>query len=185
MANPIALSESTVRVSVALTLTLTLTLTLNLTLTLTVALTLTLARLFPDEIAADARTAPPQPASSRRASLRKFSVVRVPRSVYAAVPGAGKFRPSQETPVHNFVLAGDWSAQKFLGSMEGAVLAGKLASEVVACKAAGVPTPNGGPRVPTDAPVPADAPEAPSAPGFAGESPVAFGGGQTGGLVHP
>jgi len=111
--------------------------------------------------------------------------VRVPRSVYAAVPGAGKFRPSQETPVHNFVLAGDWSAQKFLGSMEGAVLAGKLASEVVACKAAGMPTPNGGPRVPTDAPVPADAPEAPSAPGFAGESPVAFGGGQTGGLVHP
>ena len=90
-----------------------------------------------------------------------------------------------KTPVHNFVLAGDWSAQKFLGSMEGAVLAGKLASEVVACKAAGVPTPNGGPRVPTDAPVPADAPEAPSAPGFAGESPVAFGGGQTGGLAHP
>ena len=101
-----------------------------------------LGRLFPVEVAADARTAPPQPPSSRLASLRKFSVVRVPRSVYAAVPGAGKFRPSQETPVDNFVLAGDWSTQKFLGSMEGAVLAGKLASEVVACKAAGLPTPN-------------------------------------------
>jgi len=97
--------------------------------------------------------------------------------------------------------------------MEGAVLAGKLASEVwsrapyyllrtpyyslltaydlllasevVACKAAGVPTPNGGARVATGAPVPADAPEAPSAPGFVGNSPVAFGGGQTGGIVHP
>jgi len=144
-----------------------------------------LGRLFPVEVAADARTAPPQPPSSRLASLRKFSVVRVPRSVYAAVPGAGKFRPSQETPVDNFVLAGDWSTQKFLGSMEGAVLAGKLASEVVACKAAGLPTPNGGARVATDEPVPADAPEAPSAPGFVGNSPVAFGGGQTGGLVHP
>jgi len=144
-----------------------------------------LGRLFPAEVSPDARTAPPQPASSRLASLRKFSVVRVPRSVYAAVPGAGKFRPSQETPIDNFVLAGDWSTQKFLGSMEGAVLAGKLASEVVACKAAGVPTPNGGARVATDEPVPADAPEVPSAPGFVGNSPVAFGGGQTGGLVHP
>ena len=143
-----------------------------------------LGRLFPDEVAADARTAPPQPAGSRLASLRKFAVVRVPRSVYAAVPGAGKFRPSQETPVDNFVLAGDWSKQKFLGSMEGAVLAGKLASEVVACKAAGLPTPGGGASVPT-ASLPADAPEAPLAPGFTGSSPVAFGGGQTGGLVHP
>ena len=31
-------------------------------------------------------------------------------------------------------MAGDWTSQKFLGSMEGAVLAGKLAAEVIAVK---------------------------------------------------
>ena len=67
-------------------------------------------------------------------------MVKTPRSVYAALPGRNKFRPSQETPISNFVLAGDFTSQKFLGSMEGAVLSGKLAAEVVACKAAGAPT---------------------------------------------
>ena len=114
-------------------------------------------------------------------SVRKYTVVRVPRSVYAAVPGAGKFRPSQETPVPNFILAGDWSTQRYLGSMEGAVLAGKLASEVVASKVAGVPTP--GVREATSAPLPEGTPDLPSV-GFSGNSPVAFGGGQTGGLKH-
>lgn len=64
----------------------------------------------------------------------------MPRSVYAAVPGRNKYRPSQQTPISNFTLAGDWTSQKFLGSMEGAVLAGKLAAEVVSDKAAGIPT---------------------------------------------
>ena len=140
-----------------------------------------LARLFPNEVAADARTAATSSPGARAAALRKYSVVRVPRSVYAAVPGAGKFRPSQETPVPNFILAGDWSTQRYLGSMEGAVLAGKLASEVVASKVAGVPT--AGVREATTAPLPPDAPDAPP-PGFTGASPVAFGGGQTGGLMH-
>jgi 15-cis-phytoene desaturase len=36
----------------------------------------------------------------------------------------------QETPISNFVMGGDWTSQKFLGSMEGAVLGGKLAAEV-------------------------------------------------------
>ena len=39
-------------------------------------------------------------------------------------------RPQQRTPIPNFTLAGDWTSQKFLGSMEGAVLGGKLAAEV-------------------------------------------------------
>jgi len=92
-----------------------------------------LARLFPTEIAAD----------GSKAKLRKFAVVRTPRSVYAAVPGRNKFRPSQETPIPNFTLAGDWTSQKFLGSMEGAVLAGKLAAEVVCDRTAGKPTKGG------------------------------------------
>jgi 15-cis-phytoene desaturase len=95
-----------------------------------------LARLFPTEIAAD----PTWPATKDQgpqgeAKLRKYVVVKVPRSVYAAIPGRNKYRPSQKTPIDNFTLAGDWTSQKFLGSMEGAVLGGKLAAEVVAKKA--------------------------------------------------
>jgi hypothetical protein len=73
-----------------------------------------LARLFPLEIAAD----------GSKAKLLKYAVVRTPRSVYAAIPGRNKFRPQQRTPIPNFTLAGDWTSQKFLGSMEGAVLGG-------------------------------------------------------------
>merc|ERR1719235_2301848 len=75
-----------------------------------------------------------------QAKLRKFAVVKVPRSVYAAIPGRNKYRPSQETPIPGFTMAGDWTSQKYLGSMEGAVLAGKLAAEVVADRAVGQAT---------------------------------------------
>lgn len=85
-----------------------------------------LKNLFPDELG-----------SENGAKLRKFAVVKTPRSVYAAVPGRNKFRPSQHTPIENFTLAGDFTSQKFLGSMEGAILSGKLAAEVVSDKLAG------------------------------------------------
>ena len=78
---------------------------------------LELERLFPDEI--------------KDAVLLKSAVVKTPRSVYRAIPGRNKFRPSQSTPIRNFTLAGDFTFQKYLGSMEGAILSGKLASEVV------------------------------------------------------
>jgi len=91
-----------------------------------------LERLFPTEIGSHL--------PDGGAKLLKHAVVKVPRSVYAAVPGRNKYRPSQETPIKNFTLSGDWTSQKFLGSMEGAVLSGKLAAEVIACKAASQPT---------------------------------------------
>jgi len=86
-----------------------------------------LERLFPLEIGPNA------PEGGARAI--KTSVVRVPRSVYAATPGRNKYRPSQESPIDNFVMAGDFASQKYLGSMEGAVLSGKLAAEVICDKA--------------------------------------------------
>ena len=61
----------------------------------------------------------------------------MPRSVDAATQGMGKCRPSQQSPIENFVMAGDFAIQKYLGSMEGAVLSGKLAAKVVCDKAAG------------------------------------------------
>jgi len=104
-----------------------------------------LARLFPTEIAADetwpatAKQATSHP--NAQAKLLKYAVVKVPRSVYAAIPGRNKYRPSQRSPIPNFTMAGDWTSQKYLGSMEGAVLGGKLAAEIVAKKAKGVELP--------------------------------------------
>mmetsp|Transcript_9779 Transcript_9779/g.20453 ORF Transcript_9779/g.20453 Transcript_9779/m.20453 type:complete len:622 (-) Transcript_9779:1244-3109(-) len=101
-----------------------------------------LARLFPTEIAADAKwPSTKNQGPNGQARLRKYSVVKVPRSVYAAIPGRNKYRPGQRTPIPNLTMAGDWTSQKFLGSMEGAVLGGKLAAEVVAKKAKGMELP--------------------------------------------
>jgi len=138
-----------------------------------------LARLFPLEIAQDERwPATMQQGPKGQAKLRKHSVVRVPRSVYAAVPGRNKYRPSQTTPIPHFTLAGDYTSQKFLGSMEGAVLAGKLAAEVI------LDEDNGYVREVKHIPdhIVADAHKAvPRDPaGVRGNYPIAFGGGQQG-----
>jgi len=101
-----------------------------------------LSRLFPTEIAQDDKwPSTKDQGPNGQAKLRKYTVVKVPRSVYAAVPGRNKYRPGQRCPIPNLTMAGDWTSQKFLGSMEGAVLGGKLAAEVVAKKAKGMELP--------------------------------------------
>jgi len=136
-----------------------------------------LARLFPTEIANDPRW----PATSKQgpkgqAKLRKFAVVKVPRSVYAAIPGRNKYRPGQESPIGNFVMAGDWTSQKFLGSMEGAVLGGKLAAEVVVDKTLGSET-KPIKEIQPDIVARAASYEPKPPPGVKGEGAIAFGGG--------
>ena len=66
-----------------------------------------------------------------QAKLRKYKVIKTPLSVYKAIPGCQKIRPNQKTPINNFFLAGDYTMQRYLASMEGAVLSGKLCAEVV------------------------------------------------------
>lgn len=68
------------------------------------------------------------------AKLLKYHVVKTPRSVYKATPGRQAYRPSQVTPVTNFYLTGDYTMQQYLGSMEGAVLSGKLTAQAIAQK---------------------------------------------------
>lgn len=97
--------------------------------------------------------------------VKKYAVVRTPRSVYAALPGMNAHRPTQATPIPNFTLAGDWTSQKYLGSMEGAVYAGKLAAEVV------VEGRVGEGKWEREGMKPG---------GNRGETPIAFGGGQVG-----
>jgi len=65
------------------------------------------------------------------ARVRKWVVVKTPRSVYKATPGRQQYRPTQVTPIPNFFLAGSYTLQPFLGSMEGAILSGKWAAEAI------------------------------------------------------
>lgn len=59
-------------------------------------------------------------------------VVKTPRSVYEATAGREQYRPTQRTPIDNFYLAGCYTKQKYLASMEGAIFSGKLAAEQLA-----------------------------------------------------
>lgn len=80
--------------------------------------------LFPEEIRAD------QTASV--AKVVKFTCVRTPTSVYETLPGTEAYRPTQQSPISNFYCAGDFSKQRYLASMEGAILSGKLAAKAFA-----------------------------------------------------
>lgn len=65
------------------------------------------------------------------AQLLKYKVVKTPRSVYKATPGRQQHRPSQTSPISNFYLTGDYTMQRYLASMEGAVLSGKLTAQAI------------------------------------------------------
>ena len=80
-----------------------------------------LERLFPTEIRAD----------QSMAKILKSKVIKTPLSVYKSTAGREAFRPTQRTPIKNFYLAGDYTKQKYLASMEGAVFSGKLAAEAL------------------------------------------------------
>jgi 15-cis-phytoene desaturase len=80
-----------------------------------------LQKLFPDRFGTE-----------NPAQLLKYKVVKTPRSVYKATPGRQKYRPSQVTPIANFYLTGDYTMQRYLASMEGAVLSGKLTAQAIA-----------------------------------------------------
>ena len=77
-----------------------------------------LEKLFPDQI-------------PDHAKVLKYHVVKTPRSVYKATPGRQECRPSQTTPISNFYLTGDYTMQRYLASMEGAVLSGKLTAQAI------------------------------------------------------
>ncbi|AZB72565.1 15-cis-phytoene desaturase [Synechococcus elongatus] len=65
------------------------------------------------------------------ARLRKYKIVKTPLSVYKATPGRQQHRPDQTSPIANFFLTGDYTMQRYLASMEGAVLSGKLTAQAI------------------------------------------------------
>lgn len=66
---------------------------------------------------------------AREARLLKHTIVRIPNSVYQARPGVDKYRPDQASPVSNFFLAGDYTRQHFLASIEGATISARRCVE--------------------------------------------------------
>lgn len=56
------------------------------------------------------------------------NVVKLAQSLYREAPGMEPFRPAQRTPVSNFYLAGSYTRQDYIDSMEGATMSGRLAA---------------------------------------------------------
>lgn len=59
------------------------------------------------------------------------SVVKLAESLYREEPGKDPSRPAQATPIGNFFLAGSYTYQDYIDSMEGAVKSGRLAATAV------------------------------------------------------
>ncbi len=69
--------------------------------------------------------------SSRELHMTWYSVVKLAQSLYREAPGMDIYRPGQRTPVANFFLAGSYTQQDYIDSMEGATISGKLAAKAV------------------------------------------------------
>ncbi len=69
--------------------------------------------------------------SARDLRLVWSHVVKLAQSLYREAPGMEPFRPEQRTPVANFFLAGSYTRQDYIDSMEGATMSGRLAAAAI------------------------------------------------------
>lgn len=69
--------------------------------------------------------------SSRELTMTWSSVVKLAQSLYREAPGMDLYRPSQKTPIPNFYLAGSYTQQDYIDSMEGATISGKQAAAAI------------------------------------------------------
>jgi zeta-carotene desaturase len=74
--------------------------------------------------------------SSRELKCTWSSVVKLGQSLYREKPGQDKFRPGQATPVGNFFLAGSYTYQDYIDSMEGATKSGLMAADEIIARSA-------------------------------------------------
>eukprot|EP00967_Tisochrysis_lutea_P044042 scaffold53284_cov33-Tisochrysis_lutea.AAC.5 len=73
--------------------------------------------------------------SSKALNCTWSSVVKLGQSLYREKPGQDKFRPKQATPVSNFFLAGSYTYQDYLDSMEGATRSGLMVADEIIARA--------------------------------------------------
>ncbi|MFN9644430.1 MAG: 9,9'-di-cis-zeta-carotene desaturase [Cyanobacteriota bacterium] len=69
--------------------------------------------------------------SARSLNLVWSNVVKLAQSLYREAPGMEPFRPDQRTPISNFYLAGSYTRQDYIDSMEGATMSGRLAAAAI------------------------------------------------------
>jgi zeta-carotene desaturase len=74
---------------------------------------------------------------TRLAKVTHSSVVKIPNSIYREVPGSDAMRPTQRTPILNLAMAGDYTRQDYMASMEGAVRSGHRAARALLAAAGG------------------------------------------------
>jgi len=67
--------------------------------------------------------------SSRELNMTWFNVVKLAQSLYREAPGMDPYQ--QKTPVANFFLAGSYTAQDYIDSMEGATISGMQAAAAI------------------------------------------------------
>jgi zeta-carotene desaturase len=75
--------------------------------------------------------------SSRKLKCTWSSVVKLGQSLYREKPGQDKFRPKQATPIPNFFMAGAYTYQDYLDSMEGATRSGLMVADEIIARADG------------------------------------------------
>mmetsp|Transcript_22972 Transcript_22972/g.49706 ORF Transcript_22972/g.49706 Transcript_22972/m.49706 type:complete len:618 (-) Transcript_22972:166-2019(-) len=75
--------------------------------------------------------------SSRKLKCTWSNVVKLGQSLYREKPGQDKFRPKQATPISNFFLAGSYTYQDYLDSMEGATRSGLMVADEIIARADG------------------------------------------------
>jgi len=66
-----------------------------------------------------------------RDRIKRYRMVSHLDDFYSLGPGNNHLRPPQAIPVRGLSLAGDYTQQKFVATMEGAVVSGQLAAKVV------------------------------------------------------
>ncbi len=64
------------------------------------------------------------------------NVVKLAQSLYREAPGMDPYRPNQSTQIKNFFLAGSYTNQDYIDSMEGATMSGHLAAAAILGKPA-------------------------------------------------
>ena len=69
--------------------------------------------------------------SARELNMTWYSVVKLAQSLYREAPGMDPYRPEQKTPVSNFFLAGSYTQQDYIDSMEGATISGRAAAKAL------------------------------------------------------
>src|SRR5262249_44143124 len=76
-------------------------------------------------------------ADAKPEHLLRARVVTEHAATFSAVPGVDRWRPSQQSPIDNLFVAGDWTATGWPATMESAVRSGYLAAKALINRVAG------------------------------------------------